>query len=103
MIEETIAAAAPLKLLQQAIDYYHSRTERGIDEKIEAALGAMEFETEQGMDRARAKLEAQMRIPPLQSLEGLVKERIITKVPPAPDGKKWSYDPSTRKVSLEDL
>lgn len=107
MIEEQseggTLVSSPLQLMQQAVQFYHSPTERGLDDQIEEILGKMNFETEQGMDRARAKLEAQMQIPPLQSLDGLVKARIIARIPPAPDGKQWAYDPATKIVSLKDL
>lgn len=108
LVEETegeggISTTTPLALMQQAVEFYHSPTERGLDDYIEDQLGKMNFETEQGYDRARAQLEEKMKIPPLQSLDGLVKARIIARIPPAPEGKKWSYNPGTKKVSLEDL
>ena len=102
--EGGVATKSPLELMQQAVDYYHSPTERGMESVIEAQLAKMEFETEQAFDRAEAILEAKyMKVTPLKNLEDLVKARILAKIPAAPNGKKWAYDAASKKVSLEDL
>ena len=40
--------------------------------------------------------------PSLTSLDQLVQYKVIRAVPPAPAGKKWHYDPTKWKVTLED-
>lgn len=91
----------PLELMQEAVDFYHSPAERGIDSLIDKAMEDMEFQTEQAQDRARAILEQKYQIPPMKSLEDLVKARILAKIPEAPGGKQWKYDAATKTVSLE--
>jgi hypothetical protein len=87
--------------MQEAVDFYHSPAERGIDSLIDKAMEDMEFQTEQAQDRARAILEQKYQIPPMKSLEDLVKARILAKIPEAPGGKQWKYDAATKTVSLE--
>ncbi len=91
----------PLQLMQEAVDFYHSPAERGIDSLIDKAMENMEFQTEQAQDRARALLEQKYQIPPMKSLDDLVKARILAKIPEAPGGKQWKYDAATKTVSLE--
>ena len=91
----------PLELMQEAVAFYHSPAERGIDSLIDKAMENMEFQTEQAEERAREILEQKYQIPPMKSLEDLVKARILAKIPKAPDGKQWKYDPATKTVSLE--
>jgi len=92
----------PLQMMQEAVDFYHSPDERGIPDMIDNMLANMEFQTEQAMDLARQKLEQKyMNIPPLQDLEGLVKAKVLAKIPDAPEGKQWKYDAATKTVSLE--
>ncbi len=91
----------PLQLMQEAVDFYHSPAERGIDSLVDKAMENMEFQTEQAEERARAILEQKYQIPPMKSLEDLVKARILAKIPEAPGGKKWKYDAATKTVSLE--
>jgi hypothetical protein len=38
--------------------------------------------------------------PPLATLDDLVKSGYIKRLPPAPNGMKWAYDPSQWKVSV---
>jgi len=91
----------PLQLMQEAVDFYHSPAERGIDSLVDKAMENMEFQTEQAEERARAILEQKYQIPPMKSLEDLVKARILAKIPEAPGGKQWKYDAATKTVSLE--
>lgn len=102
MDSEGNVVRTPLQMMQQAVDFYHDPAERGIEDMIANMLANMEFQTEQAMDMAQQKLEAKyMNIPPLQDLEGLVKARVLAKIPDPPAGKQWKYDPATKKVSLE--
>ena len=102
--EAGVPTKSPLALMQEAVEFYHSPTERGFERIVEAELAKMDFNTEQAYDRAEAILEAKyMKVAPLPSLDGLVKARILAKIPAAPNGKKWAYDVDTKKVSLQDL
>ncbi len=38
--------------------------------------------------------------PPLNSLDDLVTKGFLKRLPPAPNGMKWAYDPSKWKVSV---
>jgi hypothetical protein len=91
----------PLQLMQEAVDFYHSPAERGIDSLVDKAMENMEFQTEQAYEAARAKIEQKYQIKPMQSLDDLVKARILGKIPEAPGGKQWKYDPTTKTVALE--
>jgi hypothetical protein len=39
--------------------------------------------------------------PELKTIEDLVKYRVIRRLPPAPDGKKWHLNPDGMKVELK--
>lgn len=56
-----------------------------------------------GYERTRASQAAdpnQQQWPPLTDLNQLVTVRMITRLPAAPAGQKFVYDPQTGKVSL---
>ncbi|MCD6050489.1 MAG: hypothetical protein K0Q55_1892 [Verrucomicrobia bacterium] len=57
----------------------------------------------QGYERTRAGRDPGQELPPLTNINQLVTMRLVQRLPAAPAGQKFVFDPATGKVSLAPL